>query len=221
MDIKKITLSLLLLFGIYLIAQQNKIKEKMANTDVSKLDVSIIKSLCDMSKILLDGIVVPGDVNITGESNLVPKGCVIIWSGPANKIPKSWALCDGNNGTPDLKNRFIYGGESTLDITKPDTLKGGTSNKTLTVANLPPHTHRGRTNDGGAYTYLITVARDNNKGDSSAYLAFRRYFKGLEPLKVSHSGHSHTLTTDGGDGCIGAPFEIIPPYYKMCYIIKL
>lgn len=28
-------------------------------------------------------------------------------------VNKEWHLCDGTNGTPDLRNRFIYGGEAT------------------------------------------------------------------------------------------------------------
>ena len=30
-----------------------------------------------------------------------------MWSGNQNKIPKGWLLCNGENGTPNLKDRFI------------------------------------------------------------------------------------------------------------------
>ena len=36
-------------------------------------------------------------------------GTILIYSGDVDKIPKGWALCDGNNDTPDLRNRFIIG----------------------------------------------------------------------------------------------------------------
>ena len=36
-------------------------------------------------------------------------GMVVIWSGAILDIPDGWVLCDGNNGTPDLRNRFIIG----------------------------------------------------------------------------------------------------------------
>lgn len=39
-----------------------------------------------------------------------PPGMIVIWSGAT--IPTGWALCDGANGTPDLRGRFIYGGSS-------------------------------------------------------------------------------------------------------------
>ena len=40
---------------------------------------------------------------------MVPKRGIIMWSGLLADIPVGWALCDGANGTPDLRDRFIYG----------------------------------------------------------------------------------------------------------------
>ena len=34
-------------------------------------------------------------------------GIITMWSGPTPDIPPGWALCDGNNDTPDLHDRFI------------------------------------------------------------------------------------------------------------------
>lgn len=39
----------------------------------------------------------------------VIKGMIMIWSGPADKIPTGWVLCDGTNGTPDLRDKFVLG----------------------------------------------------------------------------------------------------------------
>ncbi len=39
----------------------------------------------------------------------VPKGVIVMWSGRIADIPPGWALCDGTNGTPDLRDRFIVG----------------------------------------------------------------------------------------------------------------
>ena len=43
----------------------------------------------------------------TTMSSLVPTGIISMWSGSIAKIPAGWALCDGSNGTPDLRDRFI------------------------------------------------------------------------------------------------------------------
>lgn len=38
---------------------------------------------------------------------LVPPGVIVAWWGSTDAIPSGWALCDGTNGTPDLRGRFI------------------------------------------------------------------------------------------------------------------
>lgn len=37
------------------------------------------------------------------------KGGVILWSGGLLDIPTGWVLCDGNNGTPNLTDKFVVG----------------------------------------------------------------------------------------------------------------
>lgn len=44
-----------------------------------------------------------------GSSNGVPNGAIIMWSGTVATIPNGFSLCDGTNGTPDLRNRFVIG----------------------------------------------------------------------------------------------------------------
>lgn len=67
----------------------------------------------------------------------MPVGGIIMWSGAASAVPDGWALCDGSNGTPDLRDRFIVGagGEYTPGST------GGAESIQLTVQDLPPHGH--------------------------------------------------------------------------------
>ena len=62
---------------------------------------------------------------------LVPTGCIMFWSGSMEDIPEGWALCDGNNGTPDLRDRFVVGAGG--DYAVGDT--GGESIETLTSFN--------------------------------------------------------------------------------------
>ena len=40
---------------------------------------------------------------------VIPKGTIVLWSGTIATIPNGWVLCDGTNGTPDLRNRFVVG----------------------------------------------------------------------------------------------------------------
>lgn len=41
----------------------------------------------------------------------VPVGGIIMWSGET--VPDGWLLCDGENGTPDLRDRFVVGSGAT------------------------------------------------------------------------------------------------------------
>ncbi len=45
---------------------------------------------------------------------VVPAGVIVMWSGTINNVPAGWALCNGLNGTPDLRERFVVGASTTL-----------------------------------------------------------------------------------------------------------
>ncbi len=47
----------------------------------------------------------------TGEEEMqIPTGLISMWAGLIAAIPSGWALCDGTNGTPDLRDKFVVGG---------------------------------------------------------------------------------------------------------------
>ena len=64
----------------------------------------------------------------------MPIGTIIMFNGTASNIPAGWAICDGNNGTPNLTDRFIKAGNIAGTT-------GGADSFTLTVSNLPAHSH--------------------------------------------------------------------------------
>jgi hypothetical protein len=68
---------------------------------------------------------------------LLPRGVIVMWSGSVDNIPSGWYLCDGQNGTPDLRDRFIVGAGSSYAV--GDT--GGAAQVTLTVDQIPAHEH--------------------------------------------------------------------------------
>ena len=83
---------------------------------------------------------VDGTANVafTGpEVGSVPSGGIIMWSGSIASVPAGWFLCDGANGTPDLRNRFIVGAGSTYAVNAT----GGADTVALTTAQIPGHTH--------------------------------------------------------------------------------
>jgi hypothetical protein len=94
------------------------------------------------------------DVHIRGEAMssqagrdyfMVPRGAIILWAGSVTDIPAGWALCDGANGTPDLRNRFVYGwGEQAVGTT------GGSTSHTHFV-DIPPFTSGNASTSRGGY----------------------------------------------------------------------
>lgn len=59
-----------------------------------------------------------------------PSGIIVMWSGPRAAIPSGWALCDGTNGTPDLRDRFI----KSIGNEEPGATGGGAYTPTGTVS---------------------------------------------------------------------------------------
>ena len=46
---------------------------------------------------------------ISQGNNTLPIGTILPYVGDLSKIPHGWFLCDGTNGTPDLRDRFLQG----------------------------------------------------------------------------------------------------------------
>lgn len=90
-----------------------------------------------------------------GASSGVPFGVIAMWSGSADGIPPGWQLCDGTNGTPDLRDKFVLGAGG--ECAPGDT--GGEKAVTLTVPQLPKHFHDFTWSIGGSGTnqYLKPV----------------------------------------------------------------
>lgn len=51
---------------------------------------------------------------MTAESVLAafPQGLIFAWYSRTGPVPPGWAICDGQNGTPDLRDRFLLGAGS-------------------------------------------------------------------------------------------------------------
>lgn len=54
-------------------------------------------------------------IKATETTNVEP-GVIVAWSGSSTDVPSGWAICDGNNGTPDLRNNFVKGTTSESSI---------------------------------------------------------------------------------------------------------
>ena len=104
----------------------------------------------------------------------VPSGIIAVWSGSEGSIPSGWYLCNGSNGTPDLRNRFIVGAGSGSSYSVGNT--GGSNTVTLSTSQIPAHSHT--TNN---HSHNASVS-DPGHGHS---------------VSVSDPGHSHNTSVTG------------------------
>lgn len=139
-----------------------------------------------------------------GSGGNIPAGGIIIWSGAADAVPEGWALCDGTNGTPDLRDRFVLGAGGSRAVGAT----GGEETHKLTTAEMPSHSHsdyKYRSQNGTGLTEVALAAKTvytslfYTLNDSKGY-------RGLGYTNSSGSGSAHNN---------------MPPYYVLCYIMKL
>ncbi len=156
----------------------------------------------------------------------VPIGTIIMWSGSISNIPQEWALCNGSNGTPDLRGRFIVGAGDSYAVNDV----GGEATHTLTISELPSHHHAGVTTYNGQHWHY--VAHNSTADGGGISLAYRKTGTGTHDYDLyrhtdnadwgltNYAGsHSHTYTTNNTGG--GQAHENRPPYYTLAYIMRI
>ena len=150
--------------------------------------------------------------------SLVPPGTIVMWSGSLVEIPDGWALCDGTNGTPDLRDRFIL----SVSAGEDPGGTGGSHTKTLSTSNLPPHSHSISSDGDHRHSYTDKYTTGERTSGTHAWDA--TYDK--NPVYTTDSknteyagGHNHGGNT--GNTGSGSSFDIRPKYYKLAFIIKL
>ena len=131
-------------------------------------------------------------------------------------VNREWHLCDGTNGTPDLRSRFIYGGDGSNNGAT-----GGEASHKLTEAELP--------NITGALQFRLTqgdsniVAALNDDATAGGVFSYDKFQGSKWTGTISTSGESATNNTDAirlnfGDN---QPHNNMPPYYVLAWIMKL
>ena len=156
----------------------------------------------------VDGIATLTATTLVG-NGVVPVGGIIMWSGTIASLTSSapnFKLCDGNNGTPDLTNKFIIGAISdqsvsgittaATTITGSNTRDGGTKD-----AIVPDHTHSTSVDSGRLF----------HQGGQSNTINFGG--PGLYPGTV----FSMNNPSDGES----VTNKNLPPYYALAYIMRV
>lgn len=148
--------------------------------------------------------------------NGVPKGIIVMWSGTIANIPTGWALCDGANGTPDLRDRFIVGakqddgGIAKTNITGSLTKSGD--------GQIPSHTHETGTLaiiSAGAHVHGVYYSQINGNGTNAKGVAS----SGDTQNTLSDGSHTHAIS--GSVVASGVGTKNVAAYYALAFLMKM
>ena len=177
--------------------------EVRAGTAKSKGDVSPSSARMTQDANIGGKLVVGGEVvrsNGNAAFGTFPVGAIVLWSGAASNIPDGWRLCDGTYDTPDLRGRFVVGYDA--DDGDHNTIgnNGGEKTHKLTVSEMPSHYH--------SITMWGGDIADDWKKQNNLYLTHDKW---------SDQHNNRDFSSVGGD----QPHENRPPYYVLCYIMRV
>jgi len=151
----------------------------------------------------------------------VPSGLIILWSG--QNVPSGWALCDGSNGTPDLRNRFVIGAggdHSPGQIGRP-TPAGTQEYQIKPTATVTIGSHSLTIQEiAHSHSYNdYTASGDTMGGATGSQVSYNTYIERDTGYAGNPAGpaegHTHSASFAGND-C-----DVRPPYYILAYIMKL
>ena len=157
--------------------------------------------------------------NLTGVEAFV-SGMIILWSGAQNAIPSGFVLCNGQNSTPDLRDRFVVGAGNSYSVGAT----GGSNTATDTVSI------------SGSDTVNISVSGNaqttsNNmnwlEAISTSYSYSNRRWTSNATQQAAFSYHRLTIPFSGsGSDTVNisdtdtVSIDTRSPYYALCYIMK-
>lgn len=142
----KVLLFALLVIIIYLVATYIR-NTTEGMTDVSNEAIQNIAKVYNNENMKITNCDITKNLTVSGSVNFLPKGVIVAWNGSV--APEGWAICDGTNGTPDLRGRFILSAGQGMGLTLRNINdNAGTETHTLTIAEMPTHAHPGATPDG-------------------------------------------------------------------------
>lgn len=153
----------------------------------------------------------------------IPIGGIIMWSGTT--APTNWALCDGQNGRPDLRGRFVLGsGQGTGLTNRIVSNTGGAEKVTLALGEMPSHTHNVAgtydTSENGLHSHTVNTLF--NSYYQAPFTGSYSGYNGFADVSTTQAGtHKHTVTINEVQRGSGQAHENMPPFYVLAFIMRI
>jgi len=168
----------------------------------------------------------------SGAVSFLPTGIICMWYGSVATIPTGWALCNGSNGTPDLRDKFVIGARQDDGTTAKTNVTGALSQTGGTKdAVIVSHTHTATVVDPGHGHPTRVATSAGASSDATGGLMLDA--TGTVTNFVSFTGTpTNTAGQQVGGGTTGVSVtnasagssgdnQNLPPYYALCYIMRL
>ena len=182
-----------------------------------------------------DNTIEIGKLSSSVSNALVPVGGIIMWSGSIAEAEAltNWRICDGANGTPNLRDKFVMGVGSSVNTstaTKGET--GGANSYTLALNQMPEHSHD-VSDSGHSHTitdpgHAHTWSRQDAQIDAS-YRPWPANNNDCVESVVNTSNETTGITgTNNGNANISeslkggnTAIDNRPDYFALCYIMRV
>lgn len=156
----------------------------------------------------------------------LPVGTILPYTGKLSDIPSGWYLCDGSNGTPDLRDRFLTGVGCSYNL--GDT--GGENFHALTIDEMPSHRHNAPSGYAGYFRTRSNAFYGKGPSRTLGWGTASGVFEVVES-GLRSEGNADSNATEAIIGMnIGKfifsegdnkPHENRPPYYAVYYIMRV
>jgi len=163
-------------------------------------------TICIITTFALASLAMPaaGEPPVTSTASApasgLPTGVIVMWSGPLDTIPAGWLLCDGQDGTPDLRNRFVLG--------------VGAAEYQGSTGGSRAHKHR-----AGNHTHQIDPPSLRLR-PFSGYSGYRGTGTRGRSYTLPEQTFNMRAFKSGPTTVIPNSVSHLPPYYKIAFIMK-
>jgi hypothetical protein len=142
----------------------------------------------------------------TSTGTTIPTGMISLWYGSIGSVPTGWYLCDGTNGTPDLRDKFVVGAGSTYSV-------AATGGSTDAIVVSHTHTATSTVTDPGHFHSVNAGATVSNQLTSGGTVNLGSTNTGTKTTGIT------VATTNASTGVSGTNANL-PPYYALAYVMK-